>query len=59
VFEDRLSPSQVRATQALVPIPTHQTNGDQNVIPTAPPRNTKALLQDSIGLVNLAAYQPS
>ena len=43
--------------QAFVPIPTHQTNGDLQRYPDGSATYTKALLQDSIGLVNLAAYQ--
>ena len=43
--------------QALVPIPSHQTNGDQQRYPDGSATYTKAVLQDSIGLVNSAAYQ--
>jgi hypothetical protein len=53
-FEVRLK---CALTQALVPIPAHQTNGDQQRYPDGSATYTKAVLQDSIGLVNPAAYQ--
>lgn len=43
--------------QALVPIPSHQTNGDQQRYPDGSATYTKVVKQDSIGLVNPAAYQ--
>jgi hypothetical protein len=43
--------------QARVPIPSHQTNGDQQRYSDASATYTKVVLQDSIGLVNPAAYQ--
>jgi hypothetical protein len=43
--------------QALVPIPSHQTNGDQQRYPDGSATYTKVVLQDSIGLVNPAAYR--
>jgi len=43
--------------QALVPIPSHQTNGDQQRYPDGSATYTKVILQDSIGLVNPAAYR--
>jgi hypothetical protein len=42
--------------QAGVPLPTHQTNGDQQRYPDGSATYTKVVLQDSIGLVNPAAY---
>ena len=53
-FENRLK---CALDQALVPIPSHQTNGDQQRYPDGSATYTKAVLQDSIGLVNPAAYQ--
>jgi hypothetical protein len=53
-FELRLK---CATAQALVPIPSHQTNGDQQRYPDGSATYTKAVLQDSIGLVNPAAYQ--
>jgi hypothetical protein len=43
--------------QANVPIPTHQTNGDQQRYRDGSATYTKAVLQDSIGLVNPTAYK--
>lgn len=43
--------------QALVPISSHQTNGDQQRYPDGSATYTKVILQDSIGLVNPAAYR--
>ncbi|WP_433983608.1 hypothetical protein RBB78_21710 [Tunturiibacter empetritectus] len=43
--------------QALVPLPSHQTNGDQQRYPDGSATYTKVVLQDSIGLVNPAAYR--
>ena len=43
--------------QALVPIPSHQTNGDQQRYSDGSATYTKVVLQDSIGLVNPAAYR--
>jgi hypothetical protein len=43
--------------QALVPIPSHQTNGDQQRYPDGSATYTKVVLQDSIGLVNPTAYR--
>jgi hypothetical protein len=53
-FEVRLK---CALAQAQVPIPSHQTNDDQQRCPDGSATYTKALLQDSIGLVNPAAYQ--
>jgi hypothetical protein len=43
--------------QANVPVPAHQTNGDQQRYPDGSATYTKAVLQDSIGLVNPSAYK--
>jgi len=43
--------------QAQVPIPSHQTNGDQQRYPDGSATYTKVVLQDSIGLVNPTAYK--
>jgi len=43
--------------QALVPIPSHHTNGDQQRYTDGSATYTKVILQDSIGLVNPTAYQ--
>src|SRR5271154_5075721 len=43
--------------QALIPIPSHLTSGDQQRYPDGSATYTKTILQDSIGLVNPAAYQ--
>src|SRR5262249_17511041 len=53
-FEVRLK---CAISQARVPIPTHQTNGDQQRYPDGSATYTKLILQDSIGLVNPVAYQ--
>ena len=53
-FEVRLK---CALAQALVPIPSHQTNGDQQQYPDGSATYTKGVLQDSIGLVNSAAYE--
>jgi hypothetical protein len=53
-FEARLK---CAISQAQVPIPSHQTNGDQQRYPDGSATYTKTVLQDSIGLVNPAAYQ--
>jgi hypothetical protein len=53
-FEVRLK---CALAQAQIAIPSHQTNGDQQRYPDGSATYTKALLQDSIGLVNPAAYQ--
>ena len=43
--------------QANVSIPLHQTNGDQQRYPDGSATYTKSVEQDSIGLVNPAAYK--
>ena len=43
--------------EALVPVPPHTTNGDEERYPDKSGTYTKAILQDGIGLVNLNAYQ--
>jgi hypothetical protein len=43
--------------QARIPIPTHQTNGDQQRYPDGSATYTKVIQQDSIGLVNPTAYR--
>jgi len=42
---------------AAVPVPPHTTNGDEVRYPDKSATYTKGLLQDDIGVVNLAAYQ--
>jgi hypothetical protein len=42
---------------AAVAVPPHTTNGDEARYPDKSATYTKALLQDDIGVVNLAAYQ--
>jgi hypothetical protein len=44
------------AAQAAIPIPSHQTNGDQQRYSDASGTYTKVIQQDSIGLVNPTAY---
>jgi hypothetical protein len=53
-FDIRLSAA---IAQAKVPIPAHRTNGDQQRYPDGSATYTKVVLQDSIGLVNPAAYK--
>jgi hypothetical protein len=53
-FNIRLSAA---IAQANVRIPAHQTNGDQQRYPDGSATYTKAVRQDSIGLVNPAAYK--
>ncbi len=43
--------------EALIPIPPHTTNGDEERYPDKSGTYTKGILQDGIGLVNLNAYQ--
>src|SRR6266446_3604157 len=43
--------------EALIPVPPHTTNGDQERYPDKSGTYTKGILQDGIGLVNLNAYQ--
>ena len=42
---------------ATIPVPPHTTNGDEARYPDKSATYTKGLLQDDIGVVNLAAYQ--
>ena len=42
--------------EALIPVPPHTTNGDEQRYPDKSGTYTKGLLQDGIGLVNLQAY---
>ncbi|HEY1769743.1 MAG TPA: vanadium-dependent haloperoxidase [Chthoniobacterales bacterium] len=42
--------------EALIPVPPHTTNGDEQRYQDKSGTYTKCLLQDGIGLVNLAAY---
>ncbi len=43
--------------EALIPIPPHTTNGDEQRYSDKSGTYTKGILQDGIGLVNLAAFQ--
>ncbi|HXA09454.1 MAG TPA: hypothetical protein VNW28_05695, partial [Chthoniobacterales bacterium] len=43
--------------EALIPIPPHTTNGDEQRYSDKSGTCTKGILQDGIGLVNLAAFQ--
>ena len=43
--------------EALIPVPPHTTNGDEERYPDKSGTYTKDILQDGIGLVNLNAYQ--
>lgn len=43
--------------EALIPVPPHTTNGDEELYPDKSGTYTKGILQDGIGLVNLNAYQ--
>src|SRR6184192_4878470 len=43
--------------EALIPVPPHTTNGDEELYPDKSGTYTKGILQDGIGLVNLAAFQ--
>ena len=45
------------AKEAAIPVPPHTTNGDEQRYPDKSGTYTKGLLQDGIGLVNLAAYR--
>ena len=45
------------AKEAVVPIPPHTTNGDEDRYPDKSGTYSKALLQDGIGLVNKEAYK--
>ncbi len=45
------------AKEALISVPPHTTNGDEQRYADKCGTYTKGLLQDGIGLVNLAAYQ--
>ncbi len=40
-----------------IPVPPHTTNGDEQRYPDKSGTYTKGILQDGIGLVNLAAFQ--
>jgi hypothetical protein len=44
-------------TEAVIPVPPHTTNGDEERYPDKSGTYTKDILQDGIGLVNLNAYQ--
>src|SRR5262249_12606287 len=43
--------------EALIPVPPHTTNGDEDRYPDKSGTYSKSILQDGIGLVNLNAYQ--
>ncbi len=43
--------------EALIPVPLHTTNGDEERYPDKTGTYTKGVLQDGIGLVNLPAFQ--
>src|SRR5947207_11272447 len=43
--------------EALIPVPPHTANGDEELYPDKSGTYTKRILQDGIGLVNLNAYQ--
>ncbi|HEY1584006.1 MAG TPA: hypothetical protein VGF73_13000, partial [Chthoniobacterales bacterium] len=43
--------------EALIPVPPHTTNGDEQRYHDKSGTYTKGILQDAIGLVNLAAFQ--
>jgi hypothetical protein len=43
--------------EALIPVPPHTTNGDEQLYPDKSGTYSKGILQDGIGLVNLNAYQ--
>src|SRR3954453_13176995 len=43
--------------EAVIPVPRHTTNGDEERYPDKSGTYTKGILQDGIGLVNLNAYQ--
>ncbi len=45
------------AKEAQIPVPPHTTNGDEQLYPDKSGTYTKGILQDGIGLVNLAAYK--
>ncbi len=47
----------VAAREAQIPVPPHTTNGDEQLYPDKSGSYTKGILQDGIGLVNLAAYK--
>src|SRR5262249_57417688 len=51
----------IRTTAATVeskiPVPPHTTNGDEQLYPDKSGTYSKGILQDGIGLVNLAAFQ--
>ena len=51
----------IRTTAATVeskiPVPPHTTNGDEELYPDKSGTYSKGILQDGIGLVNLAAFQ--
>ncbi|MGB8340968.1 MAG: hypothetical protein WCE51_05220 [Chthoniobacterales bacterium] len=42
--------------EALIPVPPHTTNGDEQLYPDKSGTYSKVVLQDGIGLVNLAAF---
>jgi hypothetical protein len=43
--------------EALIPVPPHTTNGDEQLYPDKSGTYSKGVLQDGIGLVNLAAFK--
>ena len=43
--------------EALIPVPPHTTNGDEQLYPDKSGTYSKGILQDGICLVNLAAFQ--
>lgn len=45
------------SAEANIPVPPHTTNGDEQLYPDKSGTYSKGILQDGIGLVNLAAFQ--
>jgi hypothetical protein len=43
--------------ESQIPVPPHTTNGDEQLYPDKSGTYSKGILQDGIGLVNLAAFQ--
>src|SRR5437899_12223676 len=43
--------------ESQIPVPPHTTNGDEQLYPDTSGTYSKGILQDGIGLVNLAAFQ--
>lgn len=43
--------------EALIPVPPHTTNGDEQLYPDKSGTYSKGILQDGIGLVNLTAFK--